>query len=78
MSQWLLYGKRTGLRSPITGEPVYDKTFRALDAAGVRVNKLTDAMSYAEKEDIQALLDKPKTAAAIKAGLVQFDIRRAK
>lgn len=75
---FLLYGKRTGLVNPETGEPVYDKTFRALDSFGVRVTKLSDAMSYATKEDIQDLLDKPKTKAAIEAGLVEFDIRKAK
>ncbi len=75
---FLLYGKRTGLINPETGEPVYDKTFRALDSFGVRVIKLSDAMSYATKEDIQDLLDKPKTKAAIEAGLVQFDIRKAR
>ena len=75
---FLLYGKRTGLVNPETGEPVYDKTFRALDSFGVRVTKLSDAMSYATKQDIQDLLDKPKTKAAIEAGLVEFDIRKAK
>jgi len=75
---WLLYGKRTGLKHPETGEPIYDKTFRALDSQGCRVTKLTDAMAYAEKSDIQYLLDKPHTKAAIEAGLVEFDIRRAK
>lgn len=75
---FLLYGKRTGLVNPETGEPVYDKTFRALDSFGVRVTKLSDAMSYATKEDIQDLLNKPKTKAAIEAGLVEFDIRKAK
>lgn len=75
---YLLYGKRTGLVNPETGEPVYDKTFRALDSQGCRVTKLTDAMAYAEKKDIQLLLDKPKTKAAIEAGLVVFDIRKAK
>lgn len=75
---FLLYGKRTGLVNPETGEPVYDKTFRALDSWGCRVTKLSDAMAYATKEDIQDLLDKPKTKAAIEAGLVEFDIRKAK
>lgn len=75
---WLLYGKRTGLVNPETGEPVFDKTFRALDSYGCRVNKLSEAMAYAEKSDIEALLAKPKTKEAINAGLVEFDIRRAK
>lgn len=63
---------------PETGKPVYDSTFRALDAQGVRVNKLVNAMAYAEKSDIQEILNKPKTKEAIEAGLVQFDIRPAK
>ncbi len=78
MAQWLLYGKRTGLIDLETKQPVYDKTFKALDSYGVRVNKLSDAMSYAEKSDIQEILDKPEIKANIDAGLVKFDIRRAK
>ncbi len=78
MAQWLLYGKRTGLIDLKTKQPVYDKTFKALDSYGVRVNKLSDAMSYAEKSDIQEILDKPEIKANIDAGLVKFDIRRAK
>ncbi len=75
---YLIYGKRTGLKNPETGEPVFDKTFRALDSYGCRVTTLANAMAYAEKEDAQALLDKSKTKAAIEAGLVQFEIRKAK
>lgn len=75
---FLLYGKRTGLINPETKEPIFDKTFRALDSYGCRVNKLVDAMAYAERADIEALLNKPKTKAAIEAGLVQFEIRKAK
>ena len=78
MAQWLLYGKRTGLIDLKTKQPVYDKTFKALDSYGVRVNKLSDAMSYAEKSDIQEILDKPEIKANIDAGLVKFDIWRAK
>lgn len=78
MGSWLLYGKRTGLIHPETGKPVYDSTFRALNAQGVRVTKLIDAMAYAEKSDIEELLNRPKTREAIEAGLVQFDIRPAK
>ena len=78
MAQWLLYGKRTGLIDLETKQPVYDKTFRALDSYGVRVNKLSDAMSYAEKSDIQEILDKPAIKANIDAGLVEFEIRRAR
>ena len=75
---YLLYGKRTGLVNPETGKPVYDKTFRALDSRGFRVNKLSEAMAYAERSDIEELLNKPKTKAAIEAGLVVFEIRKAK
>lgn len=75
---YLLYGKRTGMINPETGEPVYDSTFRALDSRGVRVNKLANAMAYAEKSDIEAILNKPQIKARIDAGLVQFDIRPAK
>lgn len=78
MGSWLLYGKRTGLVNPETGQPVYDATFRALDSRGVRVNRLVDAMAYAEKSDIEVLLAKPKTKEAIDAGLVQFEIRPAR
>lgn len=78
MAQWLLYGKRTGLIDLKTKKPVYDKTFRALDSYGVRVSKLSDAMSYAEKSDIQEILDKPAIKANIDAGLVEFEIRRAR
>lgn len=78
MGSWLLYGKRTGLVNRKTGKPVFDSTFRALDSKGVRVSKLSNAMAYAEKSDIQAILDRPENQQAIKNGLVQFDIRPAK
>ena len=78
MAEWFLYGKRTGLVNPKTNKPVYDKTFRALDSHGVRVVKLSDAMSYAEKSDIQDILNRPAIKANIDAGLVEFDIRRAR
>jgi hypothetical protein len=76
MPEFLIYGKRTGFL--FDGEPVYDATFRALDAKGVRVTKLSDAMSYATKEDAQEVLNKPRIQENIKKGLLQFDIRRAK
>ena len=74
MTQWLIYGKRTEpwwddhnkMREP-------DKTFRALNAQGIRVNKLEEAMSYATKEDAQEIIDKKGT----KKGVI-FEIRRAK
>ena len=65
---YLIYGKRTCLING--GGP--DKKFAALDAKGHRVTKLADAMSYAEKEDAQAIIDK--------MGLdgCEFEIRKAK
>ncbi len=65
---YLIYGKRTCLVNG--GGP--DKKFAALDAKGRRVTKLADAMSYAEKEDAQAIIDK--------MGLdgCEFEIRKAK
>lgn len=72
---FLIYGKRT--------EPIFntdtkeymgpDSTFRALDAGGKRVNKLTDAFEYATKEDAQEKIDK----VGGKPGVV-FEIRKAK
>lgn len=65
---YLIYGKRTCLVNG--GGP--DKKFAALDTKGHRVTKLADAMSYAEKEDAQAIIDK--------MGLdgCEFEIRKAK
>lgn len=65
---YLIYGKRTCLVNG--GGP--DKKFAALDAKGHRVTKLANAMSYAEKEDAQAIIDK--------MGLdgCEFEIRKAK
>lgn len=65
---YLIYGKRICLVNG--GGP--DKKFAALDAKGHRVTKLADAMSYAEKEDAQAIIDK--------MGLdgCEFEIRKAK
>ena len=78
MAEYLIYGKhltpwvdsKKKLREP-------DKTFRALDARGVRVTRLDDAMSYATQEDAQEVLDKPGTKARIDKGEVCFEIRRA-
>lgn len=75
---YLLYGKRTGLPDSKTGKPIYDKTFRALDSFGCRVTKLTDAMAYAEKADVQSILDQPHIKANIENGFCQFEIRKAK
>ena len=76
MKEYLIYGKRTGL--VVNGEPVYDKTFKALDSFGRRVTRLSQAMSYASKEDAEELLQNPSTLEKINAGLVKFDIRPAK
>lgn len=75
MSEWLIYGKRTKPwkdKNNRTHEP--DKTFRALDAQGVRVNKLDEAFSYATKEDAQERIDKAKPPIE---GVI-FEIRKAK
>lgn len=65
---YLIYGKRTCLVNG--GGP--DKKFAALDAKGHRVTKLADAMSYAEKEDAQAIIDKMGLDSC------EFEIRKAK
>ncbi len=75
---FIIYGKRTGLINPKTNQPIYDKQFRALDSWGIRVNKLSDAMAYATREDAQAHLDTPGTKRRILDGLVQFEIRKAR
>ena len=75
MSKWLIYGKRTG--KLLNGEPVYDKTFKALDYSGKRVIKLSDAGTYATREDAQKVLDE-KCADLAEAGLCQYEIRKAK
>ena len=65
---YLIYGKRTSF---VNGHGP-DKKFAALDAKGHRVTKLSNAMSYATKEDAQAIIDK--------VGLdgCEFEIRKAK
>lgn len=78
MAEYLIYGKhlvpwvdkKGKMREP-------DSRFAALTANGVRVSRLDQAMSYATKEDAQAVLDKPATKARIKRGEVCFEIRRA-
>lgn len=77
MAEFLLYGKHLKNWRDSKGrwhEP--DSTFRALDASGVRVSRLANAMSYATKEDAQAIIDKPGTKARIERGEVAFEIRR--
>lgn len=65
---YLIYGKRIAF---VNGHGP-DKKFAALDSKGHRVTKLSDAMSYATKEDAQAIIDK--------MGLdgCEFEIRKAK
>lgn len=72
---YLIYGKRTGQK--VNNEPIYDKTFRALDYEGRRVIKLADAGEYATKEDAQEVLDK-KAKTKIEQGLCVFEIRPAR
>lgn len=78
MSEWLIYGKHAKPWIDSKGklrEP--DSRFAALDVHGVRVSRLDNAMSYATKEDAQAVIDKPKTKARVNNGEVIFEIRRA-
>jgi len=77
MASFLLYGKRTGLPDK-NGEPVFDKTFRALNWDGIRVSKLSDATAYATKEDAQERIDSTKGKEWQEQGLVVFEIRRAR
>lgn len=75
MSEWLIYAKRTKPwrdKKGIMHQP--DKTFKAVDGYGVRVTKLTDAFSYATKEDAQERIDNAKP---LIEGVV-FEIRKAK
>lgn len=72
---YAIYGKRCGL--VVDGEPVYDKSFRALDYDGVRVTKLADAGTYVEKADAQEVIDK-YCQDYKDAGLVEYEIRTIK
>lgn len=74
---FLLYGKHMKPWKDKKGklrEP--DSRFAALDARGRRVSRLDQAMSYATKEDIQEILDRPGVKARIERGEVAFDIRK--
>lgn len=70
MAEYLIYGKRQG--QYVNGHPTFDKTFKALDTFGMRTIKLSDAMSYATKEDAQEVIDKKGRPDCI------FEIRKAK
>lgn len=73
MSEYAIYGKRIGLK--VNGIETFDKTFRALNYQGVRVNKLTDAGTYATKEDAQEVINK-KCQEYIDQKLVLYEIRK--
>ena len=74
MSEYLIYGKRTKPWKDKNGHLLDpDKTFKALDWYGVRVNKLSDAFSYATREDAQERINK----AHPQDGVI-FEIRKAK
>ena len=78
MSEFLIYGKHLTTWVDSKGkwhDP--DSRFAALNARGVRVSRLADAMSYATKEDAQEVLNKPGIKARIDRGEICFDIRRA-
>lgn len=72
---YILYGKRTG--KLVNGEPVYDKTFRALDYFGKRVTKLEQAGTYAERADAEDVI-KRRCRELIDKGLIEIEIRKAK
>lgn len=65
---YIIYGKRT---ESINGYGP-DAKFAALDSRGKRVTKLTEAMTYATREDAQSIIDKHS-----KEGVI-FEIRKAK
>lgn len=75
MSSYLIYGKRTG--KPVDGEPIYDKTFRALDYFGKRVTKLEQAGTYAERADAEDVVER-RCRELIDKGLIEIEIRKAK
>ena len=56
---YFVYGKRTmpwyNKDTKKMNEP--DKTFRALNGRGIRVNKLEEACVFAEKADAQEFID---------------------
>lgn len=60
---YAIYGKRTqewyDKDKHILNPP--DKTFKALDATGHRVQRLTDAFAFATKQDAQDYLDEHAT-----------------
>lgn len=73
---YIIYGKRTGMLDD-NGNPTHDKTFKALNYEGQRVNVLTDAGTYAEKQDAQDIIN-TRCKTAIEQGLAVYEIRKAK
>lgn len=71
---YLIYAKRAkewwGHEDRKWHEP--DKTFRAIDYKGMRVNKLSEAATFATKEDAEEFMDR-----TLKPG-VEWEIRKAK
>lgn len=76
MSRCRIYGKR--IYSNDIDLPV-QKTFKALDQTGHRVNRLADAFVYAEESDAQEVIDKV-TKIHKKQGIqiCAFEIRKVK
>ena len=75
MPQYLIYGKKT---KPLWHDKKRrwvdsDKTFKAINEYGVRVNKLSDAFSFASREDAQEFLNAHKP----KDGVI-FEIRKVR
>lgn len=72
---YALYGKRSvAIPNTETGELMGpDKTFRALNEKGVRVNKLEDAFVFYTREDAEEFMNKH----TYKPG-VEVEIRKVK
>lgn len=63
MGCFFVYGKRTAEKHWNNYRGCWipqDKQFRALNANGVRVNKLTEAIPFATKEDAEEFINKHK------------------
>ena len=73
---YLIYGKRTG--KPLDGQPVFDKRFAALKYDGTRATKLTDAGTYATREDALEVINRPHNQKLVEQGLVVYEVRKAK
>ena len=73
---FIIYGKRTGALDE-KGNPIFDKTFKALDYEGCRVDKLSDAGTYAERADAKEVIE-TRCKTAIENKTAVFEIRKAK